>query len=98
MNYTFFIILVQTAANDIVPFTDMNMNLTMQVIQEIADDVIRTLSVTYDSSLYRYVLEYSFFQISPANSYTLHIYQFYIFHLIFYYILLLYTYFLLTEV
>ena len=53
----------------------MNMNLTMQVIQEIADDVIRTLSVTYDSSLYRYVLEYSFFQISPANSYTLYIYH-----------------------
>lgn len=51
------------------------MNLTMQVIQEIADDVIRTLSVTYDSSLYRYVLEYSFFQISPANSYTLYIYH-----------------------
>ena len=53
----------------------MNMNLTMQVIQEIADDVIRTLSVTYDSSLYRYVLQYSFFQISHANSYTLHIYH-----------------------
>lgn len=51
------------------------MNLTMQVIQEIADDVIRTLSVSYDSSLYRYVLEYSFFQISPANSYTLYIYH-----------------------
>ena len=74
MIYTF-IILVQTAANDIVPFTDTNMNITMQVIQELTEDVIRTFSVSYDSSLYRYVLQYSFFQVSPANSYTLHIYH-----------------------
>ena len=51
------------------------MNITMQVIQELTEDVIRTFSVSYDSSLYRYVLQYSFFQISTANSYTLHIYH-----------------------